>query len=49
MKLHIKKTKTLVISGATITPAGKITLGNEEVEQVKKYVYFGSKLVKKDN
>ena len=47
MKLHIKKTKTLVISGATITPARKISLGNEEVEQLKKCVYLGSQFVKK--
>ena len=41
MKMNTKKTKAMVIGRAIIKPVLKITPGNAEVEQVKKFVYFG--------
>ncbi len=40
-KINIKKTKTTVISNSTTKLTITITLGIEEVEQVKNFVYLG--------
>ena len=46
MKVITKKVKTMVISRTTITPAVKIRLGNEDVDQVKPFVYVGHQITK---
>ena len=47
IKMNTKNRKTTIISRATTKPALKITLGNDEVEQVKNVFTWGSKLLKK--
>ena len=48
MNLNLKKTKTMVINKKDMENKVKVKIENEELEQVKEYIYLGSIIEERD-